>query len=139
MQAVVDRHDILRTAVLWEGLPEPVQVVWRKAPLQVEEVELDPAAGDAAEQLYARFEPAPLPHRCAPGAAAAALYRLRPTNDRWLMMQLLHHLAGDHTTLEVMQAEVQAYLLGQASLSACAAAFPQPGGAGAAGSKPRGT
>ena len=30
------------------------------------------------------------------------------------MMQLLHHLAGDHTTLEVMQAEVQAHLLGQA-------------------------
>ena len=35
-------------------------------------------------------------------------------NDRWLLLQLLHHLAGDHTTLEVLQAEVQAYLLGQA-------------------------
>ena len=31
-------------------------------------------------------------------------------------MQLLHHLAGDHTTLEVMQAEVQAHLLGQQDL-----------------------
>ena len=35
------------------------------------------------------------------------------------MMQLLHHLAGDHTTLEVMQGEIQAHLLGQqASLPA---------------------
>ena len=76
LQAVINRHDILRTAVLWEGLPEPVQVVWRRAILDVEEIELDTAAGDASEQLYARFDPAPLPHRRVPGALAAALHRL---------------------------------------------------------------
>jgi len=83
------------------------------------EIELDPAAGDASEQLYARFDP----RRFRIDVRQAPLLRLYLAydreKDRWLMLQLLHHLAGDHTTLEVMQAEVQAYLLGQqASLPA---------------------
>jgi hypothetical protein len=112
LQAVINRHDILRTAVLWEGLPEPVQVVWHKAPLHVEQIELD-ATGDFSEQFYARFDP----RQYRIDVRQAPLLRLYITydreKDRWLMMQLLHHLAGDHTTLEVMRAEVQAHLLGQ--------------------------
>src|SRR5262249_29858022 len=57
LQAVIDRHDILRTACAWEGLSEPLQVVWRRAPLLKEEVSIDPAAGDAAGQLLERFNP----------------------------------------------------------------------------------
>ena len=115
LQAVVKRHDILRTAVVWEGLSEPVQVVWREAPVPVEEVVLDPARGDVAEQLYARFDP----RHYRIDVRQAPLLRVYIAQDaaqgRWLFLLLLHHLAGDHTTLEVMQAEIQAHLLGQAA------------------------
>ena len=102
LQAVIDRHDILRTAVLWEGLPEPVQVVWRQAPLVVEEVSL--------ERLDARR------HRL--DVRQAPLLRVFIAHDaakaRWVMLQLFHHLSIDHTTLEIVQQEIQAYLRGQA-------------------------
>ena len=115
LRAVIDRHDILRTAVMWEDLSEPVQVVWRKAVLPIEEVALDPAAGDVAKQLCARFNPRRrgIDLRCAP--LIRAYIANDPDNGRWLLMLLLHHLIMDHTSKEVMQQELEAHLLGQAS------------------------
>jgi amino acid adenylation domain-containing protein len=114
MQSVINRNDILRTAVMWEGLSQPVQVVQHRAALQIQEIEFDPADGDVSEQLYARFDP----RRCRLDLRHAPLLRayiaFDQGQDRWLMMQLLHHLLADHTTMEVMQEEIQAHLLGQA-------------------------
>jgi aryl carrier-like protein len=116
LQAVIDRHDILRTGVQWEGISEPVQVVYREARLPMEEVELDAGSGDAAERLYERFHP----RRFRMDVRQAPLLRLYIAYDaareRWLMMLLLHHLAVDHIAFEAMQSEVEAHLLGQEAL-----------------------
>ncbi len=111
LQAVIERHDILRTGVMWEGLSEPVQVVWRQAPLRVEEVEV--SGEDAASQLRERFDP----RHYRLDVRRAPLMRVVIAHDReqgrWLLLHLAHHLALDHTTLEVVFGEVQAYLLGE--------------------------
>ncbi|MCP3478013.1 non-ribosomal peptide synthase/polyketide synthase (plasmid) [Bradyrhizobium sp. CCGUVB1N3] len=113
VQRVVDRHDILRTSFVWEGLSGPAQVVWRNAPLEVTEVELDASAGPGPEQLRRRFDPRQ--HRIDLGLAPLLRFVIarEPSSGRWLLLQLQHHLIGDHTTSEVMHAEVQAALDGR--------------------------
>lgn len=114
LQVVITRHDILRTSLAWDGLSEPVQVVWRETPLIVENVTLDPAAGDIAIQMLARYDPSQYRF----DVRQAPLMRGFITNDigkdRWLLLLSLHHLASDHTTDEILVAEAYAHLMGQA-------------------------
>ncbi len=113
LQAVIDRHDILRTAMSWEGLPEPVQVVWRKARLYVEEVELEPQTNDAARELYERYNPRHFRIDVRRAPMMQIYIAEDRENGRWLMQQLLHHLVDDNTSLRKLLAEIQAHLLGQ--------------------------
>jgi amino acid adenylation domain-containing protein len=110
LQAVIERHDILRTGLAWEGLPEPVQVVWRRAPLAVRRVSL--RTEDGARELWERFDPRR--HRL--DVRRAPLFEAIEAHDaphgRWLLLLLFHHLAVDHTTLEGIFAEVRAQLEG---------------------------
>ncbi len=110
LQTVVNRHDVLRTAILWEGLPEPMQVVWREVALPIEEISL--ARDNSAATFWRRFEHARIDIRQAP--LIRAVIAQDPVENRWLLMLLDHHLAVDHTTLELILAEVQALLTGEA-------------------------
>ncbi|WP_434706017.1 amino acid adenylation domain-containing protein [Pseudomonas sp. Z1-12] len=114
LQSVIDRHDILRTSVLWEGLEQPVQVVWRKAVLSIEQIAFNAGDGDAVAQLHARFDARY--HRLDIRQAPLMCLRFAhdPANQRWVAILLFHHIALDHTALEVVQQEMQAFLLGQA-------------------------
>ncbi|WP_082339713.1 non-ribosomal peptide synthetase, partial [Pseudomonas sp. Pf153] len=113
LQTVIDRHDILRTAVLWEGLDTPLQVVLRKVQLPLEGVALDVGAGDALAQLHERFDArrfrldvtrAPLLH---------LVHAWDESGQRIVAILLFHHLALDHNALAVVSQEMQACLSGR--------------------------
>ncbi|MCF5387535.1 AMP-binding protein, partial [Pseudomonas syringae] len=113
LQMVIDRHDILRTGVVWDGLDSPVQVVWREAQLHLEGLELDPADGEIGAQLHSRFDPR---HYCLDMTQAPLMrlvYAEDPLNQRITAMLLFHHMALDHMAMEVVQHEMQAWLLGE--------------------------
>ncbi|MEZ2299692.1 amino acid adenylation domain-containing protein, partial [Variovorax sp. RCC_210] len=101
---VIARHDILRTAVLWEGLKEPVQVVHRHAELKLQWLGVE--SSKAAEQLNAHVDPAHyrIDVQQAPMIRAVAAYD--PVQGRWLLQLPSHHMVLDHTTLDFLIEEI---------------------------------
>ena len=114
LQRVIDRHDILRTAILWEGLTEAVQVVWRQAVLSIEEVVLEGDPTDKTLQLQARYDPQHyrMDVRLAP--MVRGFFTEDPVHGRWLLQLLSHHLVCDHIALEILVEETQTILRGRA-------------------------
>ncbi|MFJ7281045.1 amino acid adenylation domain-containing protein, partial [Kitasatospora sp. NPDC098663] len=106
----VARHDVYRTAIVWEGVREPVQVVLREAELPVTEVELDPAGVEPAEQLLAAAG-ARMPLDRAPMLSVHTA--AEPGTGGWLALLRIHHLVQDHTALEVLLGELRAFLSGR--------------------------
>ncbi|MBO0494138.1 non-ribosomal peptide synthetase [Pseudomonas sp. Marseille-Q1929] len=123
LQQVVARHDILRTGVVWEGLDSPVQVVWRDAQLSVQAVALDPADGDVIAQLHARFDARHYRLDLTQAPLLRMVYAEDPANGRVVAILLFHHLALDHTAMEVVGEEMQAVLCNQAHALPAAAPF----------------
>jgi amino acid adenylation domain-containing protein/thioester reductase-like protein len=109
LQTLVDRHDILRTAVLWERLPNPVQVVYRQATLPVEEVELA-RDRDAADQIKEWMRP----DRQRLDLRRAPLMRLKfavdPRGAQHYVLLQLHHMTCDHVTMRALISEAVALL-----------------------------
>nr|WP_269202318.1 non-ribosomal peptide synthetase [Ralstonia pseudosolanacearum] len=114
LQSLIARHTILRTAVIWDGLDEPMQVVWRQAALERQQLRLDAADGDIATQLKQRFDQGlhGLDLRQAP------LMRLVFAKDAarggWVAMLVFHHMIDDATSMKWLHTELEACLANEA-------------------------
>jgi amino acid adenylation domain-containing protein len=113
LQALIDRHDVLRTAFWWEQLPKPVQIVHRHATLPVQTFLLE-RDRDALAQLEQRMSPGQekLDLRTAP------LIRLHiaadPRGGRWYAVLQTHHIISDNQSLLVLISELMASMEGRA-------------------------
>ncbi|WP_241527069.1 amino acid adenylation domain-containing protein, partial [Pseudomonas sp. BIOMIG1N] len=114
LQQVIARHDILRTSVAWQGLDEPVQVVWREARLPVQEVQLAPSAEDLATQLTQRFNPRHTRMDLTRAPMMALHFAQEPGGEGCVAVLQFHHLIDDATSLALLGAEIEACLQGRA-------------------------
>lgn len=115
VQTVIDRHDVLRTAIVWEGLAEPVQVVWRRVRMRIDEIQIGEEQTGASPR---NLVPCRLDVRHAP--MMRGLVFKDADNGRWTLNMSLHHLVGDLKTLENLISETLAIIQG------AAAALPEP-------------
>jgi len=111
MQRVISRHDVLRTAVFWEGLAEPVQVVLRHAGLHPKELSFDSRA-EAERELRARMIPGQLRLDLrTPPLIRVTISRLRDGSPLYALLHF-HHLIHDNISLKLMLSEVRGILEG---------------------------
>ena len=105
LQVVASRHDVLRTAMLWQDLDAPVQVVLRSAPVPVQESD-----ATTAMELMAEYDPT----HFRLDLSTAPLLRAVVANDvrdgRWLVLLLTHHLVLDHTSMDILVHEIRALM-----------------------------
>jgi amino acid adenylation domain-containing protein len=112
LQALVDRHDVMRTAIVTHQLPDPIQVVYRSAPLPIRRIQLE---GDP--EAHARKvlnDPGRIDLHQAP------LLRLVigdvPNSDKRYLILTAHHIIEDATSLRLMLEELAVHMTSQTEL-----------------------
>ncbi|WP_127956882.1 non-ribosomal peptide synthetase [Serratia microhaemolytica] len=111
-QQVIDRHDILRSAIQWQDLSQPVQVVYRQARLPVMTLEIS-TQQDAVAQLRAHCDPRHHRLDVTQAPLFSATIAQDPHSGEWLLALLQHHLVQDHLSLEIMLREIRAFMTHQ--------------------------
>ena len=110
LRQVVNRHDILRSAIWWEGLEKAVQVVFRQVSLPVEAIEL-PRGRSAYDELCSRMTPG----QSHWNLREPPLLRLEIAADRedgpWYVLLKVHHIICDHRSLRIITSELVGLLV----------------------------
>jgi amino acid adenylation domain-containing protein len=108
LQFVLDRHDVLRTAILWQDLPQAVQVVHREKTLPVCWLTV-PAGEDCQVYMQALCDSKQQQMDLSQGSMLRLSVAKAPDSEQHFVLIQLHHIIADHVALEVIQQEIVAY------------------------------
>ncbi|MCJ8271228.1 MAG: amino acid adenylation domain-containing protein, partial [Psychrosphaera sp.] len=106
LQQVVQRHDVLRTAILWRDRKTPVQVVNRQIEVPVtlvESVEMAKSEQNLVTSTI-NLEQAPM--------LSLTVYH-NEESDEYVIRLLNHHLVFDQVSVQVIEQELAAIVAGQ--------------------------
>ncbi|CAM3324100.1 non-ribosomal peptide synthetase [Xenorhabdus nematophila] len=106
LQQVIDRHDVLRTAICWQALSQPVQVVWRQALLHINTF-IPVSDQEVPAQLLAYTDPDQRRLDISQAPLFSADITHDPHKNEWLLALCFHHLISDHLTLELIFTEIK--------------------------------
>ncbi|TMP30779.1 non-ribosomal peptide synthetase [Pseudoalteromonas rubra] len=105
LNALIARHDVLRTAILWRGRTEPVQVVQREAQIAAQWLPVN--AGQEVQAVFENYV-AHGAHRLElESAPMMQLQAMEDKQSRQIYVVLkVHHLLIDHVSLDILMAEL---------------------------------
>lgn len=113
LQKVIDRHDVLRSSIRWEGLSQPVQIVHKRVTLPVIELEVPPAIAPQEVEAWLCEQTDPSRHRLDLTSAPLLIaYVVKDkVKEQWMLSLLHHHIISDHHTLKLVLADVAIQLV----------------------------
>jgi amino acid adenylation domain-containing protein/thioester reductase-like protein len=109
LQTVINRHDALRTAVIYEGVSQPLQVVYRHVELPVHQISLHPGR-DALEQLRTQARSGRYRFDLQSPPLARLWIAHQPHESQWYAVFQAHHMVCDHLSLIEILTETAACL-----------------------------
>ena len=115
LQFIINRHDVLRTQVLWKELASPVQVVSRQQALPVEWFQ-----GDENVSFQAQIDALIAPENQWMNLEEGPLLNLTalsdPFSEAYYVRLQIHHIVTDHVGLEIIFSELDLLQQGQEDL-----------------------
>ena len=105
-QHVVDRNPVLRTSFAWDGLPHPVQLVHRSAPVELERWDARTVPADERAAWLDRLVADERAEGIDLTGPPQRLVLVRLDEDRYRFVWNTHHIVLDRWSRELLDAEV---------------------------------